>query len=133
MTADPYKYFRIEARELLDGLSQGVLALEKQQHDAELVARLLRLAHTLKGAARVVRRPEIAASAHRLEEEMAPLREPSAAPTRADVERLLAIVDLMVAEVAAIDEPAAAPPVATEAPRIVKVDNTQESDTVLEG
>jgi len=29
MAKDPYKYFRVEARELLDGLSQGILQLEK--------------------------------------------------------------------------------------------------------
>jgi two-component system, chemotaxis family, sensor kinase CheA len=54
MKRDPYRYFRIEARELLEGLSQGVLQLERGPASPELVARLLRLAHTLKGASRVV-------------------------------------------------------------------------------
>jgi two-component system, chemotaxis family, sensor kinase CheA len=140
MAADPYKYFRIEARELVDGLSQGVLALEKQGYDAETVARLLRLAHTLKGAARVVRRPEIAASAHRLEEEMAPLRATGTAPSHADVESLLALVDRLASEIAALDEapakeaarPPEAPTPIREAPRTTSAE-AEDRDAVLEG
>jgi two-component system, chemotaxis family, sensor kinase CheA len=67
MAKDPYKYFRVEARELLDGLTQGTLELEKGPPGPEVVARLLRLAHTLKGAARVVKQPGIAELAHTLE------------------------------------------------------------------
>ena len=55
MATDPYKYFRIEARELLEGLSRGILELEKGLWDKARIGRLLRLAHTLKGASRVVR------------------------------------------------------------------------------
>ena len=51
---DPYKYFRIEAREILDGLTRGLLDLEKQGGESEeLIGECFRLAHTLKGAARV--------------------------------------------------------------------------------
>ncbi len=55
MAQDPYRYFRPEARNLLDQFAQGVLELEKDGGNAAAVQRLLRLAHTLKGAARVVR------------------------------------------------------------------------------
>ncbi|HEY5277757.1 MAG TPA: response regulator [Coriobacteriia bacterium] len=67
MAKDPYQYFRVEARELLDGLAQGILQLEKGTAAPEVVARLLRLAHTLKGAARVVKQPGIAELAHTVE------------------------------------------------------------------
>src|SRR5690349_19703554 len=67
MAKDPYKYFRVEARELLEGLTQGILLLEKEACAPDTVARLLRLAHTLKGAARVVKQPEIAELAHTIE------------------------------------------------------------------
>lgn len=67
MTRDPYKYFRVEARELLDGLVQGTLQLEKGAPAPEVLARLLRLAHTLKGAARVVKQPAIAELTHTVE------------------------------------------------------------------
>ena len=69
MAKDPYQYFRVEARELLDGLTQGILQLEQGAlaPSPEGVPRLLRLAHTLKGAARVVKQPGIAERAHMLE------------------------------------------------------------------
>jgi two-component system, chemotaxis family, sensor kinase CheA len=52
---DQYKYFRIEAREVLEGLNQAVLDLERGERGKDLVGRLLRFAHKLKGASRVVR------------------------------------------------------------------------------
>ena len=55
MASDRYKFFRVEARELLDGLTKGVLELEKGAAVKEQVALLLRLAHTLKGTSRVVK------------------------------------------------------------------------------
>jgi two-component system chemotaxis sensor kinase CheA len=75
MTKDPYKYYRIEARELLDGLSQGALELEKGQGGPDRVGRLLRLAHTLKGASRVVKQGSIAEIAHAIEDVLAPFRD----------------------------------------------------------
>lgn len=42
MAKDPYKYFRIEARELLDGLTRPLVEIEKGvPSDAELVAQML--------------------------------------------------------------------------------------------
>ena len=67
MLRDPYKYFRVEGHELIDQLSQGALDLEKGPPAPDAVARLLRLAHTLKGAAGVVRQLEIGERAHALE------------------------------------------------------------------
>ena len=75
MAKDPYRYFRIEARELLDQLSRGVLDMEKEGHDAELPLRLLRWAHTLKGAARVVKLAKMAELAHSLEGLLDPYRD----------------------------------------------------------
>ena len=48
--SDPLKYFRVEAREIVEQLQSGVLELERS---GDSVSKLLRLAHTLKGAARV--------------------------------------------------------------------------------
>ena len=72
---DPYKYFRIEARELLDGLNDAAHRLERGANGLEVVPGMLRQAHTLKGAARVVRRAGIADAAHALEELLEPFRE----------------------------------------------------------
>jgi two-component system chemotaxis sensor kinase CheA len=89
--ADRYKYFRIEGREILEQLGRGALDLEKGSN-ADAVASLLRLAHTLKGAARVVRQREIGDDAHALEEVLATHRGGGAVPRDA-VDRVLALVD----------------------------------------
>ncbi|MFN8449186.1 MAG: Hpt domain-containing protein [Anaerolineae bacterium] len=87
MMRDPYKYFRIEARELLDQLNQAVLELEKAT-TPERVAQLLRLAHTLKGAARVVKRTDIGDLAHAVEDApRAAARDGSAGDAPADRQR----------------------------------------------
>jgi len=101
MARDPYQYFRVEARELLEGLGRGILSLEKGDADPDLVRRLLRLAHTLKGAARVVRQAGIAERAHALEDALAPWRE--GAPPPAHAAELLRLVDEIAAEVPALD------------------------------
>ena len=68
MAEDPYRYFRLEARDLQDQLSAGVLELEKGGDGAVVVQRLLRVAHTPKGAARVVKSQEIAEHAAQLQQ-----------------------------------------------------------------
>jgi two-component system, chemotaxis family, sensor kinase CheA len=74
MAQDPYRYFRLEARELQGQLGQGVLELEKSEGAPDLIQRLLRLSHTLKGAARVVKQAEIADRAHAIEDVLSPYR-----------------------------------------------------------
>jgi two-component system chemotaxis sensor kinase CheA len=102
---DPYRYFRIEARELIDGLASGVLALEKGGGPSSC-AQLLRLAHTLKGAARVVRQVAIADLAHALEDVLDPLRSEPQAPPAATIDACLQLIDRMRSGLATI---AAAP------------------------
>src|SRR5438270_5725292 len=72
---DPYKYFRVEARELHEALGRGVLLLEKGGGSAAVVSTLLRQAHTLKGAARVVKQGPIAEHAHAIEGLLVPYRD----------------------------------------------------------
>ena len=93
MAEDRYKYFRVEARDILDQLGQGALDLEKGAAAPDSVARLLRLAHTLKGAARVVKQPEIADRAHALEDALALFQDASVSVPRDRVERVFALVD----------------------------------------
>lgn len=108
MSVDPYRYFRIEARELSDELGKAVLALEKDGPAPARVAHLLRLAHTLKGAARVVKQREIADHAHQLEGVLTPHRETGGPVPRADVDAVLALVDRIGARVSALAAPEAA-------------------------
>jgi two-component system chemotaxis sensor kinase CheA len=112
MATDPYRYFRIEGRELLEQLSAGVLALEgagAQAVDAAAVARLLRLAHTLKGAARVVRQAEIADLTHGVEDLLAPLRDGGVALERNGADKVLAALDRIGALLDQLPRPEAAP------------------------
>ena len=108
MARDPYRHFRIEARELLDQLGSGVLELEKGGGDADLSARLLRYAHTLKGAARVVRQAKIAELSHALEDALLPLRQ-GEPPSRDSADTLLRLLDAMAAELARLPQADAAP------------------------
>ena len=101
MSQDPLRYFRVEARELVDQISAGVLDLE-QQPGPELVARLLRFAHTLKGAARVVRQQEIADRAHAFEEVLVPHRAGDAPLPADEMRELLRLNDEIEARVAAL-------------------------------
>jgi two-component system chemotaxis sensor kinase CheA len=97
---DRYKYFRIEAREILEGLAKGVLQLEKSGADKEVVGRLFRYAHTLKGAARVVKQTALADAAHAVEDVLSPYRENGAAVPQAKIDELLRIVDAMTGDLA---------------------------------
>jgi two-component system, chemotaxis family, sensor kinase CheA len=108
MSADPYKYFRSEARELLEALTRGVLDLEKGRGDSELVSRLLRQAHTLKGAARVVKQARIAELSHSTEEVLAGFREHPASASAERIRELLASIDGMSEQLTGLAEAASA-------------------------
>lgn len=103
MTADPYRYFRVEARELLEQLGQGALDLEKPDAAADAIGRLLRAAHTLKGAARVVKQPRIAEHAHEIEDLLSTLRESTGAARQEQIGAVLARLDEIGALVAALN------------------------------
>ena len=105
MAKDPYHYFRIEAHELAEGLGKGVLELEKDA-SAENVRKLLRFAHTLKGAARVVKQLEIGELAHKIEELLAPLRADGSKVSRSAIDQALALIDEVRRKLAAIGAPA---------------------------
>ncbi len=138
MAKDPFKYFRVEARELLEQFGQGVLELEKGASASGVVPRLLRLAHTLKGAARVVRQPEIADGAHHVEDALAPWRDSNAQLPRSCIETVLAGlagISARVAELPAaadVEGSAATRAPTDEAPRSLRAD-VAEMDALLVG
>lgn len=111
MPDDRYKYFRVEAREILDQLGRRALDLDKGTSVPETVAGILRLAHTLKGAARVVKQQAIAERAHALEGVLAPFRDAEAVP-RERIDQVLALVDDIGRGVATI--PGASAPAAEQ-------------------
>jgi two-component system chemotaxis sensor kinase CheA len=108
MAKDPYRYFRIEAQELLEALAHGLLLLDKQA-DPELLRVVLRHAHTFKGASRVVKRGDIGDLAHALEDLLAPHGDDGGVP-KAAIDGALALLDRIRLLVASLG---AAPKVAT--------------------
>lgn len=113
MAKDPYRFFRIEARELAEALMRGALALPGGV-DADAVRTMLRQAHTLKGAARVVSLPAIADGAHAIEDMLAPLRAAGGGSSELSV-RMLAGVDAIRADLDRLDAPPEPTPTAARA------------------
>ncbi len=92
---DPYKYFKIEAEEIVENLTKGLLALEKKPKDEDLIKDLLRHAHTLKGAANVVKLPRISQIAHKTEDMFALFIDQKKESTQKDVTLLLDAVTVI--------------------------------------
>jgi two-component system chemotaxis sensor kinase CheA len=138
MAQDPYKYFRPEARDLVDQFAKGIFEIEKGKGNAGAVQNLLRLAHTLKGAARVVRQPEIANLAHAIEDTLSPVRDAAETVTRQHIDTVLEYLDGISSRLIALTpEIEAALPAARKSDaendlRTVRID-TAEVDTVLDG
>src|SRR5260370_29169680 len=138
MAKDQYKYFRIEARELLEGLNEAVLELARGGSRKELLARLLRLAHTLKGASRVVKQPGIAECAHAIEEAFAPYRDGHEVIPQERINQVLGLRDTIAGKVASLDMSLAEPhgetprPAGEELFETVRVE-IEEMDRLLEG
>lgn len=140
LAADPYKYFRPEARDLLDQFAKGILELESGRSGVAAVQRLLRIAHTLKGAARVVKQNDIADRAHAIEDALAPFRDRVDGVARPQIDEVLEHLDRISNDLqrlapagaesgAASGHPA---PRNDESSRTVRAD-VAETDTVLEG
>jgi two-component system chemotaxis sensor kinase CheA len=138
MAQDPYKYFRPEAHDLVDQFAKGVLELEKAGGGTAAVQRLLRVAHTLKGAARVVKQSEIANRAHAIEDALSPFRDDAQGIAREQIDALLQHLDgissqlgsLAPAEVPQEQGPARSE--SEEGRRTVRAD-IAETDAVLDG
>ncbi|GLY00273.1 MULTISPECIES: response regulator [Actinoplanes] len=111
---DPLRYFRIEARELVDQITAGVLDLD-QRPGPEPVARLLRVAHTLKGAARVVKQKDIADRAHEFEEILVPHRTGDQPLAAEEMRELLRLNDEITRQVTVLEQPAPPEPPAAPA------------------
>ena len=138
MAQDPYKYFRVEAREILEELGRGVLEIEKGQPNPDVAPRLLRLAHTLKGAARVVKQAGIAEMAHAIEGALSPLRDLGATIPPGGIDEVLKLLDAISARLSELAPPqeretgAAPRPMLEEPFRTVRAE-IAEIDALLDG
>lgn len=138
MVQDPYRYFRPEARDLVDQFAKGVLDLEKGGGTAAAVQQLLRLAHTLKGAARVVKQAEIANRAHAIEDALTPFRDSTDDIGREQIDTILEHLDeigsriVTLAPAGSAEAPAQGKPESAEGSHTVRAD-VAEADAVLDG
>jgi two-component system chemotaxis sensor kinase CheA len=134
MAQDPYKYFRPEARDLVDQFAKGVLDLEKGESTTTAVQKLLRLAHTLKGAARIVKQSEIADLAHAIEDRLAPFRDGEVRIKREQIDGVLAHLDGISDRIATLtmEQPAPGKSEPDRGARTVRAD-IAETDAVLDG
>ena len=89
------KSFFDESFEGLAEMEKAVLALEKAPHDAELVQRLFRAAHTLKGNALSLGFPSLAGFAHKLEDRLEGVRAGETVLTPDLITLLLGSVDAL--------------------------------------
>jgi chemotaxis protein histidine kinase CheA len=67
--------FQEEAQDLLQRLNEGVIALEADPENREIIDTMLRDAHTLKGSSRMVGLIEVSDVAHWLEDIMVRIRD----------------------------------------------------------
>jgi two-component system chemotaxis sensor kinase CheA len=104
---DLQSLFRVEAREIIDRLADGVSRLIAGGLADEAFRELLRLAHTLKGAARVAGHPQIAGILHALEESLGEARESEDARPRCAAS--VRALEAMLAELEQRASPAPAP------------------------
>ncbi len=99
--SDPFKYFRIEASQLLDKLTSGCLALKEGRYEEGEIRELNKAANSLKGAARIVGLFDIGDAANSLEHAFKQLQELGASPSANDLTDLLRQVDDVKQTVAA--------------------------------
>lgn len=85
--------FTAEAEERLQALSEGLLKLEQSSHDEELLKRMFREAHTLKGSAGMMGLPAINEIAHRVEDIFSSLQKGQLQVESPLVDTLLASLD----------------------------------------
>jgi two-component system chemotaxis sensor kinase CheA len=96
VSVDPLlQAFFEEAAELLADYEAGLLTLEKTPDDSELLNRIFRSAHTLKGNSSMLGLEEIARFTHTLEDLLDQLRKGKRAATPPTVDALLASGDVL--------------------------------------
>ena len=87
--------FRAEAEGQCVSLSKDLLSLEKTGQPGPVLERLMRAAHSLKGAARIVGRDEAVRVAHVMEDIFVKAQKTNTVPSAAVVDMLLKGVDLL--------------------------------------
>lgn len=87
--------FKAEAEQHANALSEGVLALERDPTSSQCLEQLMRAAHSIKGAARLVGLPAVVALAHKMEDGFVAAQQGTIDLSAAHVDVLLYAVDLL--------------------------------------
>lgn len=87
--------FRIECEAQCRAMVDGLMAVESRPGDAALLESLMRSAHSLKGAARIVGRADTVRLAHAIEDAFVAAQSGSLLLDRSEIDRLLAGADLL--------------------------------------
>lgn len=101
---EKYRYFVIEGAELLDELARDLLGLEKHRDDPDLIEKIFRHVHKLKGAASVVRLGAISQLAHQMEDRLALFRDRKKEVSSQDITLLLEAATTLGEMLAAVKE-----------------------------
>lgn len=124
--------FAAEAAKHCDQMEKELLALEAGGFSKESIDSVFRTAHTIKGAARMLKLTVVSEVAHRMEDVFEQLRDGQRPLTREVTDRLLKGVDVirqLIADVAAgIPLPATLPPVCSELEQLLDAANQPASD-----
>ena len=90
-----FELFREEARTHGETISRGLVELESDPGNENLIAELMRAAHSLKGAARIVGVDLAVGVAHAMEDAMVAVQKAEAVITPNRIDQLLAAADLL--------------------------------------
>src|SRR3954463_12455521 len=101
---DVVREFLAETQESLAQLDLDLVALEKDATDHEMLARVFRTLHTLKGTAGFIGLLKLQTVTHAAENLLGPMMEGELLPTSAIINGLLATVDAVRHIIAELDQ-----------------------------
>ncbi|MFZ5813763.1 MAG: chemotaxis protein CheW [Bacillota bacterium] len=96
-SAEDIKVFLDEAEELLQAMEGGILRLEKESDDPEVLQEIFRAAHTLKGSSATLGHQKMAELTHSMENVLDKLRKGKLVISTAVVDTLFACLDVLKA------------------------------------
>ncbi|GAK55059.1 chemotaxis protein CheA [Candidatus Vecturithrix granuli] len=97
--ADMIDFFVVEASEHLQSINDDLLALEQQQDDVDLVDRLFRSVHGIKGSAGMLGLSVLSQFAHKIENLLGDIRDHKLTISSASIDFLFQVVDILSQQV----------------------------------
>ena len=97
--ADMIDFFVVEASEHLQSINDDLLALEQQQDDMNLVDRLFRSVHGIKGSAGMLGLSVLSQFAHKIENLLGDIRDHKLTISGASIDFLFQVIDILSQQV----------------------------------